>query len=416
MKESLIDFPLDDDLDLLMGGLPQKSRLGIYVHVPFCPHICPYCDFTKTSAFSKRDTDAFFSHALTQLDALIELAPEKSSHCTLYFGGGTPGLFGAKAFAPFLARVKERFTVEECTLETNPFTNQRGAFDAWAAAGIDRLTLGAQSLCPRVLKALGRKHTPDDVLKNIAWARAAGFSQVQIDLIYGLRPGLRSRSVSSEVETLIAAGGTGISGYALTLEERTAMRGSNLAHDDTAADEFEELHAACASRGLAHLETSNFSFYEAMHNNIYWYGAPYLGIGTGAHGLLPPRIGHPYGLRYRVGRVPKERAQGDDDLPFAQGAPHLFALEYEETRTRERYLDEMVFTLLRTPHGLPAAWLRKYGGEDVLARMDRDPKIAQGRERGSLTLDDEGLRLAWREKIRGDAWALHICGFIETTK
>ena len=386
----------------------ESNRLGIYVHVPFCPHICPYCDFTKTSTFSKKDSRIFFETALKQMRQFFNNIAENYTHATLYFGGGTPGLFPADYFLPFLELAQKRFVLLEVSLETNPFTNSQKQLSGYRAAGFNRLTLGAQSLCPKTLELLGRKHTPQTVLENIRWAKQAGFEQVQVDLIYGLEKGLRTTQLESEIKTLVAEGATGISGYALTIEERTSFFGNVTTNDDGAADEFEQLYKTCLELGMAHLETSNFSYFPALHNNIYWYGQPYLGIGTGAHGLLPPSAEHPYGQRYRVGHNRGERSPGNDKLDFLQESEVLFELIFEEERTQDRYRDEMIFTLLRTSEGLPSAWLHTEFGPGALDLLGSDLRIKRALEASMIFLDTAGLRLSWNEKLRGDAWAVHI--------
>jgi oxygen-independent coproporphyrinogen-3 oxidase len=420
---------------------PQLSRMGVYVHVPFCPHICPYCDFVKTSRFSRAGVEAFFVRAAAQaaelLPRFVDFAratsapgmggmggtdgmggiPDTRPWSTLYFGGGTPGLFPAKAFAPLVEVVARLLRVEEFTIETNPYTNSGIRFREYAELGIDRVTLGAQSLCPDTLRFLGRKHSPEDVLRSLSAAREAGIGQVQVDLIYGLADGIRGISLREEVARLAAAGATGISAYALTIEERTPFGRSAgpRADDDRAADEYAELLEACAAAGFRQVESSNFSSQEAKHNNIYWYGLPFLGLGTGAHGLLPPAPGEPFGNRYRVGISPTERAPGDDDLRYEDEAAleSLFTLEPEESRTGQAYLDEMIFTLLRTPDGLPGDWLSANATPASLQALRQDARLARGLNEGLLTWDAQGLRLAAREKIRGDAWCALIASLLQ---
>ena len=428
-----------------LTGLPgahplpqQRARVGIYLHVPFCPHICPYCDFVKTSRFSSRGVTAFLEDARARFALLAprylawaceqarkeraEQGAEKGANsgeaplATLYFGGGTPGMLDAARYQAFVDDVRALFRLEEFTIETNPYTNRETRFGAYAVLGAGRVTLGAQSLDEAALVFLGRKHSPADVLRSIEQARAAGLEQVQVDLIYGLRSGVRTMRIEDEVRSLVAAGATGISAYALTLEARTPF-GAPLpkaeaprADEDTAASEYEVLRTTCEELGLRQVETSNFSRFEAMHNNVYWYGLPYMGLGTGAHGLLPPDVLLPYGARYRVGSTPGALAPGDDDLPFedaARSAP-LLTPEFEMPRSHAEYVDESIFTFLRTPEGLSFAWLKEHAGHDTASRLEADARISRGISEGRLTLDERGLRVSPAEKIRGDAWCLVV--------
>jgi len=395
----------------------QESRMGIYLHVPFCPHICPYCDFLKTSRFSRPGVDAFFAGVLAQCDELLpryvawaqkDGGTGERPWSTLYFGGGTPGLFDADRFRPLVDRVRAHVRIEEFTLETNPYTNKETRFAGYANLGVNRVTLGAQSLCQNTLSFLGRKHTPADVLCSIASARNAGIQQIQVDLIYGLAPGVRRLSVGEEVRRLAEAGATGVSAYALTLEERTAFakRAQSPVNDEVAADEASVLFEACLEHGFVQRESSNFSKFPARHNNVYWYGLPYLGLGTGAHGHFPPTPTQPFGERYRVGILPAERAPGDDSLPFEDNAActTLFERQSEGPRDAKIYVTEMIFTLLRTPTGLPQDWLAAWTRSEALSMLRADARIDRALAENLLTWDARGLRLSPTEKIRGDMW------------
>jgi oxygen-independent coproporphyrinogen-3 oxidase len=133
----------------LAADFAAESRLGIYVHVPFCPHICPYCDFVKTAKFSRADVSAYFSQLIVQFDVLCTQVPDDITTVTVYLGGGTPSLFPAAYYQPLIQKISSRFRIEEFTVETNPFTNSNKAFSEWTALGATRMTLGAQSLSAR---------------------------------------------------------------------------------------------------------------------------------------------------------------------------------------------------------------------------------------------------------------------------
>jgi oxygen-independent coproporphyrinogen-3 oxidase len=399
---------------LTLNALPegQQARFGFYFHVPFCPHICPYCDFVKTSRFSSKGVKTFFSKCLTQLKELLNDFTAKDVHCTVYFGGGTPGLFPASYYAEILELISKRFIIEECTIETNPFTNAKSKLAEYRNAGFNRITLGVQSLHDATLQTLGRHHTAAQALQNVAWAREVGFDEVQTDLIYGLAKGLRPQGLHEEIQALVKCGATGISAYALSLEERTHFAKSGYADDDIAADEYEVLYQEATGLGMRQLETSNFSFFEARHNNIYWYGQPYFGIGTGAHGLLLGDEHAPYGVRYKVGDLLSERAPGDDSLEFESQADKLFQCIYEPARTRSQFIDEMIFTALRTPQGLQMKWLQEFIAVDMQSTLEKDEKVSKALSSGGIFFDEAGLRLDWREKIRGDYWAAHFCSML----
>jgi oxygen-independent coproporphyrinogen-3 oxidase len=391
----------------------QRSRIGIYVHVPFCTSICSYCDFIKTSRFDRADADVFFERCLLQLRELLDTHFFQEGSCTLYFGGGTPGLFPAERFEPIIMEVAKRFEIEECTLETNPALTTAKRFLEFRSIGIDRVTIGAQSLCSNVLQVFGRRHSPNEGLDAVRMARAAGFDQVQVDLIYGLRDGERTTRLDDEVRAFVAAGATGISGYALSLEKRTRLFCSNISDEDVAAREYVILQKTCLELGMKQNETSNFSFFEAKHNNIYWHGWPYVGVGTAAHGLTPPGAEYPFGRRYAVGKIRDEISPGNDFLPYKQIAGELFEVKWEAPRTADDYLHEMIFTLLRTPQGIPFLWLQNHAPSDVSLVLRQDAKIARACEEGRLFCDEDSLRLLGSEFLLGDSWALHVLAIVD---
>lgn len=392
---------------------PQKARFGIYVHVPFCARVCPYCDFTKTGKFSRDDVDGFFAGAEQQLKALLDQYAPGAKVTTLYMGGGTPSLFPAAWYERLIRTVADRFEIEELTLESNPWGLTRDRLQDYHAVGFRRLTVGGQSLCPQVLSTLGRRHKPEGVLRALEDATAVGFEDIHADLIFGLRPGLRTVAVEDEVAALAAAGATGISAYSLTLEPRTRLYDSGLADEEVACSEYRRIRESCLSRGMRQLEVANFGLREARHNNVYWFGHPYLGVGTGAHGLVPATPEWPFGRRYSVGKDIAEHAPGDDMLPFREESERLFALSWEEPRTLQEYLDEMVFTLLRTPTGIPWHWLERtvpgVASRDILS----DGVIAKAVEGGRLAADAHGLALVGSEYLLCDRWAVHLARLLD---
>lgn len=399
-------------MQLRQSDLNATADCGIYVHVPFCPHICPYCDFVKTSKFSRSQVQTFFEGVSTQLDATIDTA---TSHgfktVTLYFGGGTPGLFPGSMFAPLVEKVARQFRIVEATIETNPYTNTEHNFEGYLKAGLNRVTLGVQSLDDAVLKFLGRRHSNAQALQNVKWARGIGFPQVQVDLIYGIASKGWTRNIEDEIRQLVDAGATGVSAYALTIEERTEFGSSHFDDEAEAQREYETILNTCIALGMKQVETSNFSFFEAEHNNIYWYGRPYFGIGTGAHGLLPSSAEHPFGQRYKVGVIKGERAPGDDDLFSLENSPRLFTIEHERPRTKAEYVDEMIFTLLRTPLGLSLPWLESHVA-GVRAKIENDKIIQRGLEEGRLVIINNQLHIVGTEKLRGDRWCLQITSLL----
>ncbi len=384
--------------------LKQNARLGIYIHVPFCPHICPYCDFTKTSKFTKKDIEIFLAQCSIQFESLLKYVPVEYQIVTVYFGGGTPGLIPGKMYKPLLNQIKARFVIEELTIETNPFSNSAGMFDDLFAQGFNRVTLGVQTLCNKTLKILGRKHTAEQAIQNIIAARRSGIGQIQVDLIYGIKNGTRSLGLDCEVDQIASAGATGISGYALTLENRTAFGNSEWAEDSVASTDYDLLCKACDAAEFNQIETSNFSKFEAKHNNIYWHGLPYLGIGTGSHGFLPSSPENIYGRRYVTGKVTESWSPANDKLLFSTDSAKLFEMHFEDTRCKKDSINELLFTLLRTPRGIPRAWLTQNFGSDFERDIFSDIILSDAIKFGNILNDEKSFRLTRKEKLFGDYW------------
>jgi oxygen-independent coproporphyrinogen-3 oxidase len=397
----------------LAADFGAKARLGIYVHVPFCPHICPYCDFVKTARFTKADVDSFFAALPIQFDQLLEHVPEHIRVVTLYFGGGTPSLFPAQRYRPLVEKIRTRFEIEEFTIESNPFSNVERHFTDMFELGVNRMTLGAQSLNAEVLNYLGRKHSPEQVLQNIQSARAAGIKNIQVDLIFGIRPLAQRRDIVSEIESLAHCGATGVSCYLLTIEESTAFRAEENASDDAVVEEYQRISQTCTRLGFVQHETSNFSQTPSCHNRLYWYGLPYLGLGTGAHGLLPPSVEYPFGRRYQVGQLNPRVLPGDDNLSFKADSEKLFQIVWnQELRTRSDTLQEMLLTLLRTELGLPLSWLDKAYPAQIIEGLWQDARVVRALESGFLQRSPTHLSLSSGEKLRGDSWALLISSLL----
>ena len=391
----------------------KRSLIGFYFHIPFCPHICSYCNFVKTSLFKKRSVLNYLALCKESLEEHLENIPEHFKDATIYFGGGTPGLFQGKYYKDMVRVLERRFQIQEFTIETNPYTNILTNLESYKELGANRLTLGAQSLNSTLLKTLGRRHSIDDILKNLKEARKIGFNNIQMDLIFGVSQSEIKRDLKHEVEIAIESGATGISSYLLTLEKNTAFSKNPelCADEDKSFKEYDEIHEVCSKLGLNHVETSNYSFFEMLHNSVYWHGLPYIGIGVGAHCLLPPSENFPFGRRYHVG--PKNhsfRSLGDIEMDFEEQRSSkdiYFKVNFEKTRTLDDYISELVFSLLRTERGLEKPWL-----EDLKKGLFRyligHPKILKGRECSQISIINDCLILTTYGKFLGDKWALDI--------
>lgn len=278
-----------------MSDVGPEFGFGLYIHWPFCARICPYCDFNVYAA-KDRDPAPLIAAMLDDLAAHKARLPDHPALDSVFFGGGTPSLLSGAEMAAILDRVNDTFGIgsgAEITLEANPNDVLRGAPDAWAAAGINRLSLGLQSLQDEALHFLGRDHDSNAARRGLDAVQAL-FNNHSVDLIYA-RPGQSLSGWERELKDVLALGAPHLSLYELTIEQRTAF-GQRAARgelepmpDDDQADLYELTQAICNDAGLPAYEVSNHArepAYEARHNHIYWSSGDWIGIGPGAHGRL----------------------------------------------------------------------------------------------------------------------------------
>ena len=282
MRGASCEFSLGGDL-----------MLGLYFHVPFCRGKCPYCDF-----YSLAGTPAGMDHYVQAV--LVAMAPWREKLkgreiATVYFGGGTPSLLGAERLGAILRGVKEGFSLApgaEVTLEANPTQVGRGFFQEAREAGFDRLSMGLQSADEEELRLLGRAHSPRQAAKAVEDARAAGFSNISLDLMLGL-PGGSPEKLERSIGFAASLGVEHISSYILKIEPGTpfARQGVEVPDDDTTAEQYLFAVEALAERGYGQYEISNFAKpgKESRHNLLYWRGEEYLGFGPGAHSFFGGR-------------------------------------------------------------------------------------------------------------------------------
>ena len=263
----------------------------IYVHVPFCARRCTYCDFS-IAVRRRVPVDAYLD-ALAREVSRIDLAdPPK----TIYLGGGTPSRLGGAGIARLLGLLGKRggggrgAGAEEVTLEANPEDVAPAAARAWLAAGVNRLSLGAQSFEPRVLAWMHRTHDADAIAAAVAHARSAGFTNLSLDLIFAL-PDSLERDWDADLSRSLALQPDHISLYGLTVEPGTALarqlaRGeARGAPEERYEEEYLRAHEVLSAAGFRFYEVSNAARpdHEARHNAAYWRGVPYHGLGPSAH-------------------------------------------------------------------------------------------------------------------------------------
>ena len=266
--------------------------LSLYVHLPWCVRKCPYCDFNSHSAGAGAPTQRYVDALLTDLEQEAKRAAGRTIE-SLFLGGGTPSLFAPEEISRLLTGVHERFDVAhdaEITMEANPGTVECGAPAGYRDAGVNRLSIGAQSFDDDALRQLGRIHSSDDIRRAVGEVKSAGFDNFNLDLMHGL-PGQTLATAESDVRAALELGPTHISWYQLTLEPNTVFHArppENLPDEETAYE--------IQDAGAALLRDAGFEQYEVSawardgrhcrHNVNYWLFGDYLAVGAGAHGKL----------------------------------------------------------------------------------------------------------------------------------
>jgi oxygen-independent coproporphyrinogen-3 oxidase len=285
----------------------MDESLGVYLHVPFCERVCPYCDFAvvATDSLAPSDEERYVAALLAELAGRAPRFAGRSLE-TIYFGGGTPSLLRPESIERIVLALRRAFAgaPREITLEANPSTLERKRLPGFRAAGVDRLSLGVQSFDDRILRKLGRAHRAEAVHGTLAAARAAGFENLSLDLIVGA-PGQARGDLERDLDATLAFGPEHVSAYALTLEPGTpfaeAARAGRLAvpDDDAVAELLERTDVRLEADGLRRYEVSSWARpgREAQHNQRYWRRAPVLGLGVGAHSTEPPTDRAPFGSR-----------------------------------------------------------------------------------------------------------------------
>jgi oxygen-independent coproporphyrinogen-3 oxidase len=268
---------------MIIAPLPVEAPIGVYIHVPFCAHICPYCDFTTYAG---------------NLERSASLASGRST-ATIFLGGGTPSLLEPAQVAAIITACRDHLDVEssvEITMECNPNSLSEARLAGYRAAGVNRLSIGAQTMDRRGLRTLGRQHESSDVRTAVRDARRAGFDNLSLDLIFGW-PNQSLEQWQRDLDEVLAMAETPehLSLYSLIVEPGTpfadaAARGIlHMPDDDATADMYELAINTLGTAGWHHYEVANWAREpggHSRHNAIYWQHGDYLGIGAGAHGTV----------------------------------------------------------------------------------------------------------------------------------
>ena len=388
------------DLNNHSSFLIPHSSLSIYIHVPFCTKKCAYCDF---ASFPGREADwgRYFDEIMAEIRLWSEmtdfgLLSERYRIATLFIGGGTPTLVDAGYIEKTIDACRRIAPFEpgaEITAEGNPGTLTPGKLAAYRRAGVNRLSLGAQSFDEGLLRSLGRIHTAGQIGEAVTMAREAGFDNINLDLMYAL-PGQGMDQWTDALDAAIALGVEHLSAYSLIVEPGTPMAarvasGAATVPDDDAVNAMQrQAIARLDAAGYRRYEISNYARpgRECRHNLVYWNRGDYLGLGCAAHSLLGGRRFHnPESL--------------DDYLAGVR--------RQDEVRLTLR--DEMEETLMlstRTTRGLDlAAWSAAFGAPFERGREAALAKLAAG---GFIEISDGFLRLTPRGMQVQDAVVLEL--------
>ncbi|WP_372876371.1 radical SAM family heme chaperone HemW [Pseudomonas sp.] len=370
----------------------ELPPLALYIHIPWCVKKCPYCDFNSHAAGPTLPEQEYVDALLADLDQDLPQVHGRSL-TSIFFGGGTPSLFSAKALGRLLEGVERRVPFAsdiEITLEANPGTFEQAKFRDYRALGINRLSIGVQSFQAAKLKALGRIHDGDEAIRSADMARAAGFDNFNLDLMHGL-PEQSIEDALGDLRIAIAQGPTHLSWYQLTVEPNTVFWNQPpvMPEDDILWDIQEAGQALLAEHGYAQYEVSAYAQpgKAARHNLNYWSFGDFLGIGAGAHA----KLSRPDGSISRgwKTRLPKdylepskafsagERLLGPDELPF------------EFLMNVLRLTDGVASTLFTQRTGLPLRLLAAAREEaEQRGLLQRDPARLVASREGQLFLND----------------------------
>ena len=371
---------------------------SLYIHIPYCESKCPYCDFNSYAV--KGWPEAEYTRALiAELQYRAAQAPWAGDTIrTIFFGGGTPSLFQPSSLARVLEEADRRFGIQadaEITAEANPGTVDLAKLRGMRAAGLNRVSFGAQSFNPKILQFLGRIHSAEQTVAAVEQTRVAGFAQLNLDLIFAV-PGQDLDDVAADVEKAVALRPDHISAYNLTFEEGTvfgtALKAGRMHQlpEEWQAAMYAMVRRELPRHGYAMYEISNYArpACEARHNLTYWRGQSYLAIGAGAHSYA---ASGPAGRRWWNERLPAAYIAKASETGTAEAG--------SETLDAAVSASEFAFLNLRLIEGLELRRFAERFGVTLEERFgSRLERLIEGelllREDGRVRLSERGLELA----------------------
>jgi putative oxygen-independent coproporphyrinogen III oxidase len=353
--------------------------LSMYVHIPWCVQKCPYCDFNSHQVKSTLDEERYVQQLLRDLADQDDFIQGREL-TSIFFGGGTPSLFSDKSIGYFLDQAIQMvgFSSDiEITLEANPGAADANYFSGYRASGVNRLSIGVQSLDDKKLKALGRIHSSKEAIAAVEMARKAGFENMNLDMMHGL-PDQALNEAIDDLKRLISLEPEHISWYQLTLEPNTLFyqKPPDLPSDDLLADMMDRGQSLLADKGYAQYEVSAYAKgAQAKHNVNYWQFGDYLAVGAGAHAKLT----NPEGKIHRLTRLrnPKDYLASDNTL------------SNDRVLACEELPIEFMLNACRLKQGVPAKYFEQRTG---LSIKDIETQLAHAKARGLLVDSHEVIQ------------------------
>jgi putative oxygen-independent coproporphyrinogen III oxidase len=374
---------------------------GIYIHIPFCHQICNYCDFNKVF-FKNQPVDEYIEALGKEMEMVVAQSPESFQHVeTVFLGGGTPTALSAKQIERLLQLIKQHIPLHEViefSSEANPDELSEDKLVALLAGGVTRLSMGVQSFDQGLLEKIGRTHSNEHVYETVALAKKVGFTNISIDLMYGL-PGQTMEQWKDSLQKALALNLPHYSAYSLIVEPKTIFyiqynKGKLvLPTEDLEAEMYDVLMQEMEAAGLHQYEISNFAKdgHLSVHNKIYWDNDEYAGFGAGAHGYLN-------GVRYsNIAPIKKyiETIEGNER-----------PLIHEHEVTKSERLEEQMFLGLRKTEGVPHQMFEQKFGTSMHHTFEK--QIQLNVEAGLLEADEHGVRLTRRGRFVGNEVFQHF--------
>ncbi len=357
--------------------------LSLYVHLPWCVRKCPYCDFNSHESKGDLPETAYVDALIKDLQQDLPRVADREL-ASIFFGGGTPSLFSPREIGRLLQEVRMRIACApaiEITLEANPGTVEQARFEGYRAAGVNRLSIGIQSFNDRHLKALGRIHGADEAQRAVTAARAAGFDNFNLDLMYAL-PEQSVAEARADLEQAIALHPAHLSYYQLTLEPNTLFyqRPPPLPDDESAWAMHQQGECVLADAGYGQYEVSAYAQAgrQCRHNRNYWEFGDYLGIGAGAHGKLTDAGGH-------IWRTAKQR----HPRSYQESAGTAACLQRNEVIPASDLPLEYLMNALRLNNGFVLSDYQQCAG---LGQNSLQPGLETALQRGLLERVENRIR------------------------